>query len=333
MTPPLSPTSGSDRDNRPPLDARASSPVDQLGEAIAELAARLHAATYELLVLLREFDEGAAGTTGSCRALTGCTGGPGSTSARRARRCAWPRRCPATAAQRRAAARRDLLRQGAGAHPVATPENEPQLLDVALTATAAQVERVARAWRRCDRDGGARTPTRGISAASVTHLGRRRRDAGPAGAPDAGAGCGGAARRSRRPPTSSTGVAGRRAAGWLAEEITPAPATGRRARGCWPRRPSPRISMRGVAGGPLPGGAARGRRPRRPRTPRRLMSIGRRAGGSDSAIHVSAEPSMQRAAPRRPETQIGFGAGQEVGYVSGALSPARNLTGALRGTP
>src|SRR6185436_11247404 len=30
--------------------------TEQLGDAIAELAARLHAATYELLVLLREFD-------------------------------------------------------------------------------------------------------------------------------------------------------------------------------------------------------------------------------------------------------------------------------------
>ena len=33
-----------------------STPVEQLGEAIADLAARLHAATYELLVLLRQFD-------------------------------------------------------------------------------------------------------------------------------------------------------------------------------------------------------------------------------------------------------------------------------------
>src|SRR5687767_12026529 len=31
-------------------------PIDALGEAIAELAARIHAATYELLVMLREFD-------------------------------------------------------------------------------------------------------------------------------------------------------------------------------------------------------------------------------------------------------------------------------------
>ena len=33
-----------------------STPVEQLGEAIADLAARLHAATYELLVMLRQFD-------------------------------------------------------------------------------------------------------------------------------------------------------------------------------------------------------------------------------------------------------------------------------------
>src|SRR6185436_13992453 len=33
-----------------------STPVEQLGEAIADLAARIHAATYELLVMLREFD-------------------------------------------------------------------------------------------------------------------------------------------------------------------------------------------------------------------------------------------------------------------------------------
>jgi hypothetical protein len=38
--------------------------VAQLGEAIAELAARLHAATYELLVLLRRFDESAGWNSG-----------------------------------------------------------------------------------------------------------------------------------------------------------------------------------------------------------------------------------------------------------------------------
>ena len=48
-TPPLTPLTAT-RDNPMPIDA--------LGERIAELAARIHAATYELLVMLREFDEG-----------------------------------------------------------------------------------------------------------------------------------------------------------------------------------------------------------------------------------------------------------------------------------
>ena len=34
----------------------ATTPVEQLGEAIAELTSRMHAATYELLVMLRQFD-------------------------------------------------------------------------------------------------------------------------------------------------------------------------------------------------------------------------------------------------------------------------------------
>ena len=39
------------------LELTRRSDTDDLGETIAALAARLHAATYELLVLLREFDE------------------------------------------------------------------------------------------------------------------------------------------------------------------------------------------------------------------------------------------------------------------------------------
>ena len=38
--------------------------TDGIGEAIAELAARLHAATYELLVLLREFNDRAGWNNG-----------------------------------------------------------------------------------------------------------------------------------------------------------------------------------------------------------------------------------------------------------------------------
>jgi hypothetical protein len=38
--------------------------AERLGDAIAELAARLHAATYELLVLLREFDAASGWSNG-----------------------------------------------------------------------------------------------------------------------------------------------------------------------------------------------------------------------------------------------------------------------------
>ena len=62
MTPPLAPTNGADR---PHLTTLApSSAVEQLGEAIAQLAAPLHAATYEQLVMLREFDAQAGWNTG-----------------------------------------------------------------------------------------------------------------------------------------------------------------------------------------------------------------------------------------------------------------------------
>ena len=64
MTPPLAPTSGLDRDRRERSTLQPSSPVEHLGEAIAQLAQRLHAATYELLVMLRAFDEQAGWNNG-----------------------------------------------------------------------------------------------------------------------------------------------------------------------------------------------------------------------------------------------------------------------------
>jgi hypothetical protein len=43
---------------------KPETPVEHLGEAIADLASRLHAATYELLVMLRQFDEQKGWNTG-----------------------------------------------------------------------------------------------------------------------------------------------------------------------------------------------------------------------------------------------------------------------------
>jgi hypothetical protein len=65
-----------------------------LGDAIAELAARIQAATYELLVMIHQFDERGGwgqGFTSCAHWLnwrTGLAMGP------RARRCAWRERWP-----------------------------------------------------------------------------------------------------------------------------------------------------------------------------------------------------------------------------------------------
>ena len=123
-----------------------------LGEAIAELAARVHAATYELLVLLREFDA-CAGWNNGCLSCahwlhwrTGIDLGAAREKVRVARALATLPRISA-AMQRGAlsyAKVRALTR-------IATPENEGRLVDLALAGTAAHVERLVRAWRRVDR--------------------------------------------------------------------------------------------------------------------------------------------------------------------------------------
>ena len=71
--------------------------LDRLGNRIAELSARIDAATYELLCYLHQFNQ-QHGWEGfrSCwlNWLTGSTGAPASTSAPPARSCAWPPRWP-----------------------------------------------------------------------------------------------------------------------------------------------------------------------------------------------------------------------------------------------
>lgn len=130
----------------------AETSTHALGEAIASLAARIHAATYELLVLLREFDTRAGWSTGflSCAHWlhwrTGIDLGACREKVRVAKALA---ALPLTSAtmQRGAlsyAKVRALTR-------VATPENEARLVDLALAGTAAHVERFVRAWRRVDR--------------------------------------------------------------------------------------------------------------------------------------------------------------------------------------
>lgn len=132
-----------------------------LGEAIASLAAGIHAATYRLLTLLREFDAREGWNTGfvSCAHWlhwrTGIDLGASREKVRVARalaalpRISWAMEHGALSyAKVRALTR------------VATAENESALLDVALCATAAHVERFVRGWRRVDRASESQTDER-----------------------------------------------------------------------------------------------------------------------------------------------------------------------------
>ena len=139
-------------DDAPPGRSGARVGVERLGENIAELAARIQAATYELLVLIREFDE-RAGWNGGFRSCahwlnwrTGLDLGAAREKVRVARALAELPRLSA------AMQRGDLSYSKVRALTrVTTPANESELLDFARCATAAHVERLVRAWRRVDR--------------------------------------------------------------------------------------------------------------------------------------------------------------------------------------
>ena len=133
----------------PPDNRRAE--LERLGDRIAELSARIQAATYELLVLIREFDarNGWSGCTSCAHWLSWRTGlAPG--AAREHVRVA--------RALGNLPKLSDAMRRGVVSYSkvravtrVATPETEQALLDVALCGTAAHVEQIVRGWRRVDR--------------------------------------------------------------------------------------------------------------------------------------------------------------------------------------
>ena len=131
-------------------DRRAQ--LARLGDRIAELSARIQAATHELLVLIREFDE-QEGWDGclSCAQWLSWRAGLSPGAAREHVRVA--------RALGKLPKLSDAMRRGKVSYSkvravtrVATPENEQTLLEVALGGTAEHVERIARAWRRIDRN-------------------------------------------------------------------------------------------------------------------------------------------------------------------------------------
>jgi len=126
--------------------------TERLGDEIARLAAHLHAATYQLLVLIRDFDEreGWGGGFLSCAHWlswrTGISPGPAREKVRVARALAsLPLISGAMAQGQLSFSKVRALSR------VATPENERELLEIGRHGTAAHIEKLVRAWRRVDR--------------------------------------------------------------------------------------------------------------------------------------------------------------------------------------
>ena len=137
-----------------PGPAQAPQPpeLELLGNQIAELSARIDAATYELLCHLHEFDRryGWEGWRSCAHWLNWRTGldlGAAREKLRVAAALADLNHVSAAMARGQLSYSkvRALTR-------LASPATEARLLAVALCSTAAQVERLVRAWRRVDRD-------------------------------------------------------------------------------------------------------------------------------------------------------------------------------------
>jgi len=134
--------------------------TERLGDEIARLAAHLHAATYRLLVLIREFDEREGWSDGfrTCGHWlswrTGIAPGAAREKVRVAR--ALGSLPLISAVMERGALSFSKVR---AMTRVASPQNESELVELAAHATAAHMERIVRAWRRVDRLGDAEAET------------------------------------------------------------------------------------------------------------------------------------------------------------------------------
>ena len=129
----------------PPPAPAAPLDLDQLGDRIAELSARIQAATYDLLCDLRVFDR-RHGWEGfrSCAHWLNWRTGLDLGAAREKLRVVAAMACGVLSYSKVRALSR-----------VATPRTEARLLAVACGATAEQVERLVRGWRRVDREQAA----------------------------------------------------------------------------------------------------------------------------------------------------------------------------------
>ena len=145
---------------------------ERMGEEIATLAARIDAATYELLVLIRKFDEEEGWNCG----FLNC-----------ARWLTWRIGLAPSAAREKVRVARALgdlplmseaMKRGQLSYSkvraltrVARPETEKELVELGRAGTAAHIERVVRAWRRIDRSvEAADNELRDASSQVATHI-------------------------------------------------------------------------------------------------------------------------------------------------------------------
>jgi hypothetical protein len=135
-----------------PLPPARLDALEELGERIAELAAQISAATYELLVMLRDFDQRGGWNSGfhSCAHWLGWRVGLDLGAAREKVRVA---RALAVLPEISEALRRGEISYSKvrALTRIATPANESDLLSFARAGTAAHVERLVRGMRRVDR--------------------------------------------------------------------------------------------------------------------------------------------------------------------------------------
>ena len=145
---------------------------ERMGEEIATLAARIDAATYELLVLIRRFDEEEGWTCGflSCAHWLTWRIGLAPNAARERVRVA--RALGELPLMSGAMKRGELSYSKVRALTrVARPDTEEELVELGRAGTAAHVERVVRAWRRIDRSvEAAEDELRDASSHVTTHV-------------------------------------------------------------------------------------------------------------------------------------------------------------------
>ena len=125
---------------------------ERMGEEIATLAARIDAATYELLVLIRKFDEEEGWSCGFLTCAHWLTWRIGLAPGAARERVRVARALGDLPLLSEAMSKGELSYSKVRALTrIAAPDTEQSLVDLGKTGTAAQIERMVRSWRRIDR--------------------------------------------------------------------------------------------------------------------------------------------------------------------------------------